>query len=376
MEITSLLSFLAVLLPLAYGAPTAATSSLHPEILAAMKRDLGLDAKQAEDRVARDAASVDIIEKLRSSVGEAFAGAWLTDDGKKINIAVTSEASADIVTKAGAYPVVKTNSLSKLQKAVEALGEVKVAFTSAESGHSGVASWYVDVISNKVVLTALAAGTATAEGMAKDAGLLESEFEVREVKELPTTLATVVGGDAYIINGNTRCSVGFSVNDGFVTAGHCGGQGSQTTTPSGEALGSVADSIFPGRDMGHVRTVGGTVLSPYIDGYGNYTPGVKGSNVAPIGASVCRSGSTSGLHCGNIQQFGVTVNYAQGAVTGMTQTNVCVEGGDSGGSYFSDNQAQGITSGGSGDCKVGGTSFFTPVNDILSQYGVGLIYES
>lgn len=378
MELTALLTFLAAVLPVAYGAPSKASNGLQPEILAAMKRDLGLDAKAAEERVSREAASVEVIEQLRSAVGEAFAGAWLTDDGKKINVAVTDEASIDLVTEAGAHPTVQANSLSKLEEALEALNKIEQprALDDGNDGHSGVAAWYVDVIANKVVLEALATGTTKAEEMAHEVGLSESEFEVREVKELPTTFATIVGGDAYIINGNTRCSIGFSVNNGFVTAGHCGGQGARTTTPGGEFIGNVGGSIFPGRDMAHVPTVGGTVLSPYIQGYGNWTPGVKGSSVAPIGASICRSGSTTGLRCGTVTQFGVTVNYPQGPTTGLTGTNACAEGGDSGGSFFSGNQAQGVTSGGSGNCQSGGNTFFQPINDILAQYGVALITEA
>lgn len=378
MELTALLSFVAAVLPLAYGAPTDASSRLQPEILAAMKRDLGLNTQEAEARVSREAASVEVIEQLRSTVGEAFAGAWLTDDGKKINIAVTDEASAGLVTEAGAHPTVKANSLSKLETALKALNKIEqpTALDGSNDGHSGVATWFVDVVANKVVLEALADATTTAEEMAREVGLAESEFEVREVKELPTTFATIVGGDAYIINGNTRCSIGFSVNNGFVTAGHCGGGGSRTTTPGGEYLGDVGGSIFPGRDMAHVPTVGGTVLSPYIQGWGSWTPGVRGSNVAPIGSSVCRSGSTTGLRCGTIQQYGVTVSYPQGLVEGLTGTDACAEGGDSGGSFFSGDQAQGVTSGGSGNCASGGNTFFQPINDILSMYGVGLITEA
>jgi streptogrisin C len=377
MELTVLLSVLAAVLPLAYSAPTEFSNRLHPQILAAMKRDLGLDAREAEARVSREAESVEVIRQIRTTVGEAFAGAWLTNDGQKINIAITDEASTESVTTAGAYPIIKPNSLSKLEKAMEALDQIEQAraLDISNEGHSGVASWYIDVIANKVVLEALAASTDKAKEIAHEVGLAESEFEVRHVKELPTTFATIVGGDAYIINGNTRCSIGFSVNNGFVTAGHCGGSGSSTTTPSGEYLGNVGGSIFPGRDMAHVPTVGGTVLSPYIQGYGSWTPGVRGSNVAPIGASICRSGSTTGLRCGSVTQYGVTVSYPQGLTHGLTGTNVCAEGGDSGGSFFSGDQAQGVTSGGSGNCQTGGTTFFQPINDILSQYGLWLITE-
>ncbi|KFA80418.1 hypothetical protein S40288_11743, partial [Stachybotrys chartarum IBT 40288] len=59
MELSRFLAILAVILPLAYGAPTQATTNLHPEILAAMKRDLGLDAEQATARVARDLKATD-----------------------------------------------------------------------------------------------------------------------------------------------------------------------------------------------------------------------------------------------------------------------------------------------------------------------------
>lgn len=377
MELTALLGLFAAVLPLAYGAPTETLSRLQPEVLAAMKRDLGLETKAAEARVSRELASHDVIKQLRDTVGEAFAGAWLTDDAKTINIAITDKASIDAVIKAGGHPVVHTNSMSKLEKAMEALNELeRTKLKSRSDGHSGVASWYVDVIANKIVLEAIAEANTTAEEMAQKVGLEKSEFEVHEVAELPNTKAAVVGGEAYIINGNTRCSIGFSVNNGFITAGHCGGSGAQATTSSGEYLGNVADSEFPGSDMAHVNTVGGTVLSPYIQGYGNYTPGVRGSNVAPTGASICHSGSTTGLRCGTVTQSGVTVNYPQGLTYGLTGTNACCEGGDSGGSFFAGNQAQGVTSGGSGNCRDGGVTFFQPVNPILSRYGLALIFET
>jgi hypothetical protein len=49
------------------------------------------------------------------------------------------------------------------------------------------------------------------------------------------------------------------------------------------------------------------------------------------------------------------------------------EPGDSGGSFISGDQAQGVTSGGSGDCSSGGTTFFQPVNEILSTFGLTLV---
>ncbi len=52
---------------------------------------------------------------------------------------------------------------------------------------------------------------------------------------------------------------------------------------------------------------------------------------------------------------------------------MCAEPGDSGGSLLAGNQAQGVTSGGSGDCTSGGTTYFQPVNEILQTYGLRLL---
>ena len=51
--------------------------------------------------------------------------------------------------------------------------------------------------------------------------------------EAPQTFIDIVGGNAYYIGSGSRCSVGFAVTGGFVTAGHCGRSGATTTSPSG-----------------------------------------------------------------------------------------------------------------------------------------------
>ncbi|WP_435824250.1 carbohydrate-binding protein [Micromonospora echinofusca] len=100
---------------------------------------------------------------------------------------------------------------------------------------------------------------------------------------------------------------------------------------------------------------------------------VAGSVEAAVGAAVCRSGSTTGWRCGTIQQKNASVTYPEGTVTGLTRINACAEPGDSGSSWISGNQAQGVTSGGSGNCTSGGTMYFQPVNAILAAYGLTLV---
>ncbi|EFQ36790.1 trypsin [Colletotrichum graminicola] len=377
MELSRYLALLAVILPVAYGAPTQAATSLHPKILAAMKRDLGLDAEAATARVAFEHGATNIIEQLRTSTGDSFAGAWISADGTTLNVGVTDEALAAEVTAAGATPAIMSNSLSKLEQAKLAIDNLDINQSEARdtsSADSGIASYYVDVASNKLILEALAGSVAHAESLATQVGLAASDFEVRTVEEMPTTFATIRGGDAYYINRSARCSIGFSVTTGFVSAGHCGTVGSSATTSSGAALGSFAGSVFPGSaDMSFIRSSSGNTLSGTINGYSRGTLPVSGSTVAGVGSSICRSGSTTGVYCGTVGALGATVNYAEGRVTGLTRTSACAEPGDSGGSFYSGAQAQGVTSGGSGNCRSGGTTYFQPVNEILSTYGLTLV---
>ncbi|KAH9908531.1 trypsin [Xylariomycetidae sp. FL2044] len=378
MELTRFLAALAVFLPLAYGAPTQAATSLHPKILAAMKRDLGMDAEQATARVAREIQATEVIDQLKSSAGSSFAGAWVSEDGATINFGVTDAALSAEVTAAGATPVVLANSFSKLEDAKVALDNMDIdqpaTLSTSESSSSGIAAYYVDVIANKLVIEALADSTAHAESLAATVGLSASEFEVKTVAEMPTTLATIQGGTAYYINRSARCSIGFTVTTGFVSAGHCGTTGSSATTSAGASLGTFSGSVFPGSaDMSYIRSSSGNTLSGTINGYGSGNLPVSGSTVAGVGSSICRSGSTTGVHCGTVRSLGATVSYAEGRVTGLTQTNVCAEPGDSGGSFYSGAQAQGVTSGGSGDCTSGGITYFQPVNEILSTYGLTLV---
>lgn len=371
MELIKFLGFLAAVLPAVYGAPTQAANSLHPQILNAMKRDLGLDTDQATARVAREISASDVIEQLRSSTGSSFAGAWVSDDGNTINVGVTDDALATEITTAGATPTILTNSFSRLEEAKKALDKMISEPSTLNATTSGVAAWFIDVVANKVIIEAVEDGTARAKEMAAQAGLGESEFEVRTVDEAPTPFAIIRGGDPFLVNGSSRCIIGFTVTTGFVTAGHCGRSGDTATTLSGELLGTFAGSIFPGSgDMAWVRTVPGHTLSGTIAGG---TVPISGSTVAPVGSSICMSSTTTGVRCGTVRQLGVTVNYAQGRVTGLTSTSLCSEPGDSGSPLYSGSQAQGVVSGGSGNCNTGGTTFFQPVNRILSTYGLTLV---
>jgi streptogrisin C len=345
-------------------------SGVSPQILAAMQRDLGLNADQAAARLKRAKWASGVSAKLSAETGTNFGGSWLGPDGTTLKVAVTSAGAAKAATAAGAVPVLVKHSEQTLDAAKAKLDAVK-------SSAKNLSGWYVDVTSNKVVVVAKPDAAAKAKAWAENAGVKSSDLNVVTSNAAPKTLADLHGADPYFISldgGTARCSIGFSVEGGFVTAGHCGSPGDKTFDQAQGAMGEVKASVFPGdNDEGFVTVTGGQTPQPFVNDFqGNLLP-VAGSTEAPVGAAVCRSGSTTGTHCGTIEAKNQTVVYPEGAVTGLTRTNVCAEAGDSGGPWLSGDQAQGVTSGGSGDCTVGGETFFQPVNEILAINNLTLL---
>jgi len=324
----------------------------------AMQRDLGLSQTQVTERLASEKQAASTEDSLRNELGNQFAGAWYDADRGRLHVASTDAASAAKIRSAGADATTVDRSSAELDAVMKRLDGLR------DSAPDAVPGWYVDVEANQVVVQDNGSPDA-AEAFVAQADVPADAVTIAKSPENPQPLS-VVGGNAYYINNSSRCSVGFAVNGGFISAGHCGTRGSSTTSPTG----TFAASSFPGNDFSYVRTndTGYGVVNDYAGG----TVAVRGSSAAPIGSSICRSGSTTGWQCGTILARNSTVNYSEGGVYGLIRTNACAEGGDSGGSALSGNQAQGVTSGGSGDCTYGGTTYFQPVNEILSAYGLSL----
>ncbi|MBO0609588.1 S1 family peptidase [Myceligenerans salitolerans] len=332
----------------------------EPGLLRAMERDLGLEAAEAVELMEFQADANITADRLAKNLADEYAGSWL-DGAEALTVAVTDAAEVAEVEKTGAEAVVVDHSL-------EALDGWKAELDDVLADTKGVPSFYVDVESNQVVVDVHRGAKAKAAKAIRKAGIPAGAVSYRVTDEQPRTLIDVVGGNAYYI-GSSRCSVGFSATGGFVTAGHCGRVGATTSSPSG----TFRTSSFPGNDYAYVQVNSGNTL---IGGVNNYSGGrvnVSGYSQAGVGTSVCRSGSTTGWHCGTIQALNATVTYAQGSVYGLIRTNVCAEPGDSGGSLLAGTLAQGMTSGGSGNCSSGGTTYFQPVGEALSAAGVSLI---
>jgi streptogrisin C len=353
------LALLGALVASVVSLPTTASAG-EAGMYAAMQRDLGLSVTQARTKVANDLRLGTVDYTLSRSLGDAYAGGWIAGD--RLVVAVTNQAAAAEARAAGAEARLVTHSRKQLDTAKATLDTTRAP--------KEVTRWYVDTPANTLVVVAKPGATAAARQWT--AGLGYGLVQVQESAEAPRLLADIRGGDAYNINGSSRCSVGFSVTGGFVSAGHCGTVGA-STTGGGVAQGTFRGSTFPGSgDYSWVATNSNWTPKPVVNNYAGGTVNVAGSQEAAVGAAICRSGSTTGWKCGTIQGKNESVNYPQGTVTGMTRTNACAEPGDSGGSWLSGEQAQGVTSGGSGNCSSGGTTYFQPVNEILSAYSLTL----
>ncbi|WP_433462455.1 S1 family peptidase [Spirillospora sp. CA-128828] len=343
------------------AATMAASGLLATALVAAPAADASLDAPGGAVTTTSDTGGV--AAKLAQRLGDRTAGAYVDQATKNLVVTVTDAKAAQAVRAAGAVPKSVTRSGSDLKQVMSALKrDATVAGTA----------WAVDPAANQVVLTM--DSTVKGTKLKKvQAAASKQGTAVRTTRVAGAFRTFTAGGDP-IYTGSARCSLGFNVKKGseyfFLTAGHCTEAGSTWTDESGGTLGGNAGSSFPGNDYGIVKyasapedTQGGvTVDGQFHD--------ITGAADATVGQTVTRSGSTTGVHDGQVTALNQTVNYQEGSVSGLIQTTVCAEPGDSGGPLFAGAGAIGLTSGGSGDCSSGGVTFFQPVTEPLSEFGV------
>jgi streptogrisin D len=312
------------------------------------------------------AASAPEADRLTRALGAQGAGAYLDASGR-LTVNVLTAAAAARVRAAGAAPRLVPRSLARLDR-------VKAALDAAASAPVG-ASWGVDLASNAVLVSVPAGRGAAFVAKARSYG-----GAVR-VERTPAVRTHAFYGGQAIYRGGSRCSAGFNTRSGsgrnyVLTAGHCTDLGGTWTTSSGQTIGPVAASSFPGNDYGAIRISNPTALDPRGGVLHNGAfRDITGASRVPVGSSACKTGSTTGTTCGTVQAYNVTVNYAEGTVFGLTRTNICTQPGDSGGAMYAGSLAQGITSGGTiGGCSQAGfRSFFQPADEALSTYGLTLL---
>jgi len=310
----------------------------------------------------------DRAETVAAGLGARSAGAYIDQVTGKSVVSVTDTAAATQVRAAGGVAQLVRHGSADLAAVTSDLDQsAKVAGTA----------WATDPTTGQVVLSI--DPTVTGKALAQVTAAASRHGDAVRIEYLSGALHKTINGGSAIYGGQYRCSLGFNVQDSsgayyFLTAGHCTNIASSWYANSSHTtlLGTRSGTSFPGNDYGIVRYSTSYTNHPgSVNLYNGSSQDIASSGTPSVGQTVRRSGSTTGVHSGSVTALNATVNYAEGTVYGLIRTTVCAEGGDSGGSLFSTGSvAYGLTSGGSGNCSSGGTTFFQPVTEPLGVYGV------
>jgi streptogrisin D len=305
------------------------------------------------------------VDSLTALLKGSTAGAYYDTSGKLV-VTVTDASAAKTVAAAGATAKHVTRTGAQLDRIQSSLYSTARVVGTA---------WSVDPASNQVVVSV--DSSVTGVNLAAVEAAVKAQGAGARLEHVDGVFTTrIAGGDA-IYMGQFVCSLGFNVRnasnaDYFLTAGHCGNIASTFYSNSSHttALGTRLGSSFPGNDYAAIQHTNPAITKTGgVDLYSG-TQDITSAANPIVGQAVRRSGRTTHVHSGSVTGLDATVNYAEGTVTGMIRTNVCAEGGDSGGPLFSDTTAVGLTSGGSGNCSSGGTTFFQPVVEALNAFGL------
>jgi streptogrisin C len=315
-----------------------------------------------------------VSDKLAPSPAQA--GRWIADG--KLNVAVTSEQEAAKVRQAGATPKLVSRSQAQLDALLAKVDKI----TRADRG-AGLQSWGIDPVSNKVVVRARSAYGALR-------GLGDGVQVVQVSTQYVQQAGEVNPGDPWWPGSESNCSVGFPATDAqgnkhFLTAGHCtndanqaayGASGQSNKLGTSNVGGSRSVNAREG-DMGVVAvTESGWTISPNVNTWGSPAVTVAGAADAIVGDAVCHSGNTApNWECGTVTAINQSINYGSVTVDGLSTTNACSEGGDSGGAWLRGDQAVGLHSGGNSSCVSGdsGNSIFQPVKEALTKWNLTLL---
>ncbi|MFC5261212.1 S1 family peptidase [Kribbella qitaiheensis] len=322
-------------------------------------------------------------QDLEDKLGSRAVGSYVDETGALV-IAVTDLATAELIRQAGAIPRLVRFTADQLLAIQRELDHVAIG-----SGAGRVRSWFVDPRSGTVVVTVPSgARDALTKRFLRKAQANGDKVTIRRAPGVVTTTDGefgLLGG--YQVDKNTgyTCSLGFNARttDGariFLTAGHCTA-GKPSFSRNGYILGTTRSSSFPGNDYGSVNVIEGWDQRGLVERWGATDVMIRGSADAMVGATLCKSGKSTGWTCGQIVARNVTVNYGNNRIVkGLFQHTACVEAGDSGGANMTGDYAQGITSGAaliSGQCmdKHGqaNESYSQPIGEALSASGASLV---
>lgn len=364
------------------------------DMLMAVSELYGLSETQTVDRLAKEAEAAVTFQKIKELSIDSYAGSWFDASVGQLVVAVADVEDMESLKMLDVKPVVVSKSLKMLEK--ELSGALQELNTD-QYLTSAIQHTYVDIKSNTPVIVVGSNRKFELEFELASAGLLNSIQVVQENTQPELSTGNVRGANGtrnltwqQVYGGSWPCSIGVSVEDGFVTAGHCGEPGDDFGDANSNSLGEVQGSTWfssnPGIDSAYVETFAGWTPTNQINGYseGTFTVSKEwaGMREYPIGTTVCRYGQTSGgPHCGTVDQLNVSVTFGTQTVTGLTQlSGSCSDAGDSGGPHVAGTgQIQGTNTGtqkynATDTCPTSAQYvWFQPIKDTLDTFGVTML---
>ena len=319
-----------------------------PGMLEALQRDLGLTKAQAQARLLNEARLTPIVAQLRrGSVTVSAAPGSRGTIAQNLVVATTSAADIPQILAAGARAEIVTRSLADLAAIKKKLDQALPAQPMV--GERALRR----VRTNKVVV--LPGRTRGDRGPHRERRGGQAAVVVLPSTERPRPLYDLVGGDRPTTSATPAAARSVSpCSKAPRTVSSPPATAARRARPPPASTGSPRASSRP-RPSRPTTTPGSpstpTGRPPAVDnGERRHRARrrCQGGRRGRLGLPV-RSPPPTGT-AALIQQRDASVTYPQGNVFGLTRTNVCAEPGDSGGSFIAVDQAQGIASGGSGDC--------------------------
>ncbi|MER0242691.1 S1 family peptidase [Streptomyces sp. HSW2009] len=192
---------------------------------------------------------------------------------------------------------------------------------------------------------------------------------------------TVVMGGSTIYSSNGKsCMVGFNADKGHdpygIVPGYCvqavGTQwfaDRERTIP----IGTTVVAGYPHSGYGLIHYTNPDVSFPGQVRLGNgQTIDLAGAKNPVVGEQICQVGRVLGWTCGTVQQVNVSVAFPDGMVNGLFTSSACADPSNVGGAVVAGDKALGFIVGETGDCRVGGRTFYQPVIPVLAAHGLVL----
>lgn len=293
------------------ASPLAKGAEVEPGLMAELQRVYQTeDDDDVIERLAAEAEAMRVHDIARDLLGDTYAGAWFDVDNLRLAVGSTESTYDDLLARLGASPIRFERSHSEL---LELLEQVSEETELRRSWSEAVTSIRIDFPANQVVVSVRSGYEESVQSLpAVRQNTAAIRIERSPGGSVPVA-SLVRGADKYNNDDRSQqygyiadCSIGFSVEGGYLTAGHCGYQGDQVLGFNGNLQGSFDQSqTGNGHDRAWVSVNSNWIPSAWINGYQDGLMGVPakwaGLQEAPLNATVCRYGQASdGPHCGQI----------------------------------------------------------------------------